>query len=480
MNERPTRYTARWLLPVTSAPIPDGALLVDVDGRIAALGPDADVPAPEEAERIDLGEAALLPGLVNTHGHPELSMLRGLLDDLPFHEWIPALNHVKRTAGLDANDYRTAALWSCVEALAAGITTFAATEDSDAALEALLESRMRGVAYREVFGPAPNQAEASLEGLRGKVDAMRERATELVRVGVSPHAPYTVSDRLFRLVAEFAREEELPLAVHAAEAVAEREVVVRGAGPFAAGLNARGIATPPRGRSTIELLDRLGVLGEWTLLIHCVDVDAEDRRLIAESGAAVAHCPAANARLGHGTAPLVEMLDAGVTVGLGTDSVASNNRLDILEEARLAQLFQRARHAAPTILPSWELLRLATIEGARVLGMDDRIGSLEPGKDADLCAIALDRAHIVPVHDPVSSLFHAARAADVVLTAVRGRVLYRDGRLLELDSEALRGRMAALAARVAAVTRPRDAAAPARAGLAPGEDRLRRDRSSPR
>lgn len=450
MKLRPARYAARWVLPVTSPPIRDGAVLVDEAGRIAAVGPAASVPVPEDAERIELGEAALLPGLVNVHAHPELTALRGLLEDLPFHEWIPALIRAKHEARLSEEDHAVAARWTMIEALAAGITTLAATEDSGAALDALVEAGMRGMVYREVFGPAPEQAEESLAALRTKVAAMRARETDRVRVGISPHAPYSVSDRLFQMAAGYARDEGLPIAIHAAEAEAEELLVRYGEGPFAGGLRTRGIETPPRARSTIALLDRLGVLEARPLLIHCVRVDHEDIRRIADHGAAVAHCPAANARLGHGIAPLVELLEAGVTVGLGTDSVASNNRLDILEEARLAQLFQRARLRSAGALPADRLLRLATLDGARALGLDSRIGSLEPGKDADLCAVSLVGPHVVPLNDdPVTAIFHAARGSDVVLTAVQGRVLYRDGRVLSLDAERIRPRLEDAANRLA-------------------------------
>src|SRR5690606_37759191 len=173
MNTRPLRLSAAWLLRVTSPPIRGGALLVDEHGRIAAVGPDQAVPQPEDAERIDLGDAALLPGLVNVHAHPELAAFRGLLDDLPFHEWIPWLNRLKRDAALTAEDYDAAARWTCVEALSAGITTLAATEDSGAALDALRAAGMRGVAYREVFGPAPEQADDALAKLQRKVEDMR-------------------------------------------------------------------------------------------------------------------------------------------------------------------------------------------------------------------------------------------------------------------------------------------------------------------
>ncbi|MEX2609150.1 MAG: amidohydrolase family protein [Gemmatimonadota bacterium] len=434
---RPTRYLARWVVPVSAEPIADGALLVDAAGRIAAVGPAATVPAPPDAAEVDLGEAALLPGLVNTHAHPELVALRGLLEDLPFHSWIPLLRRAKVAAELDAEDFAAGALWTCVEAVAAGITTLGATEDSGAALGALRTAGLRGVVYREVFGPDPAQAEGAVAQLRERVLAMRALETDLVRVGVSPHAPYTVSDQLFSATARLALEEELPLAVHTAEAQVEEELVVRAAGPFAAGLRARGITVQPRAHSTAALLHRLGVLRARPLLIHCVRVHPDDGRRLADAGATVAHCPVANARLGHGTAPVPELLEAGVRVGLGTDSMAANNRMDILEEARTAQLVQRTRLRHAGVFPAADVLRMATLGGAEALGLAERTGSLEAGKDADLCAVALEAPHTRPVHDVAAAVVHAARGSDVVLTVVRGRVLYEGRNWLTLDPPAI-------------------------------------------
>jgi cytosine/adenosine deaminase-related metal-dependent hydrolase len=444
-----TLITARWLLPVAADPIADGALLIGEDGRIAAVGPAETMPATPAARLIELGEAVLLPGLVNIHAHPELTAMRGLLEDLPFHVWIATLVRAKKHARLEAEDYAVAARCACVEAMRAGITTIGATEESGAALDALRETGMRGVVFQEVFGPAPEQAEGALRDLRERLATLRERETELVRLGVSPHAPYTVSDRLFQLVCRLARDERLPVAIHAAESEAEQALVARGGGPFAQGLERRGIETPARGASTIALLDRLGVLEAQPLLIHCVHVSPEDIRRMAEAGAKVAHCPAANARLGHGIAPIAEMRAAGIAVGIGSDSVASNNRMDLLEEARLAHMFQRSRLQSPVALPATELLRAVTLDGARALSLEGRIGTLETGKDADLCAVALDAPHVQPIHDPLAALFFAARASDVVLTAVRGRVLFHRGEL-EPESAHLQERLAHIALRLSA------------------------------
>lgn len=445
-------YHADWVLPVADPAIPDGAVLVAGDGRIAAVGPRSAIAAPPDAEIVQLGRAALMPGLVNVHAHPELAMFRGALESLRFRDWIGRLVAAKRAA-LGDDDYAAAARWTAVEAVRAGITTLAATESSAAAVGALLDAGLRGIVYQEVFGPDPRRVAETMEGLRAAVERLRPLAGERVAIGISPHAPYTVSDALFRAVAELAAAEGLPLATHAAESGAERALVVRGEGGFAAGLRARGIETPPRGDSTIEMLDRLGVLRVRPLLIHCVHVDGDDVRRIADSGSTVAHCPVANAKLGHGIAPLPLLLDAGVPVGIGTDSVASNNRLDLLEEARIGSLLHRATRHDPALLDAASLLRLCTIDGARALGLDDRIGTLEPGKQADLCAVSLAAPHARPVNDPVGAVFHAARGSDVVLTVVAGRILYRDGCVRTLDENAIGQRVESAAARLRGVVR---------------------------
>lgn len=449
---RPARYTARWVVPVTAPPIRDGAVLI-AGGRIEAVGPAATVPVPDDALAVDLAEAAILPGLINAHAHPDLTLLRGRLEDLDFPDWIAALLEIRGAAGLTDADFCASARWGCIEMLRAGVTTVAATEDSIGAFTALLESGMRGVVYREVFGPEPAHADASLAQLRERVEAMRAHETDLVRVGVSPHSPISVSDALFTAVAGFARNERLPVAVHAAESAAERDLVGRGTGIFAERLARRRIPTPARARSTIELLSRTGILDNEPLLIHCVTVNAPDIERIADSGAAVAHCPVANARLGHGVAPVAALRDAGITVALGTDSVASNNRVDLLEESRAAQLFQRATTGNPFVLPAAEVLRMATVDGARALGLEDRVGELRAGLEADLCAIRLDRPHHRPIHDPVGAIVHSARASDVIFTVVRGRVLQREGEVLTLDTEAVRQAVESAADRVRSLSR---------------------------
>lgn len=425
--------TARWVVPVAGAPQLYGAVLIDGD-TIEAVGPAASF-AQLAVKRVDLGNALLLPGLINVHAHPELAGFRNLLDDLPFHLWIPELMRCRREAQLTDEDLVASALWTCFESMRAGVTTIGATESSGAAAHALQRAGMRGVVYVECFGPAPAQLEASLADWRTRIESLARWSSDRVQLGISPHAPYSVSDPLFAAAAQISRTERLPLATHIAEAEAELLLVSSGAGPFAAGLRARGIDTPARGRSSIQLLDRLGVLDVQPLLIHCVHIDADDIERIRHAGASIAHCPVANARLGHGVAPMVEALEAGINVAVGTDSVGSNNRLDVLEEARHAQILQRARLQASAPLPAPQLLRMITIDAARALGLESRIGSLEPGKAADLCAISLDTPEAVPLGDPLNAIFHALRGSHVCFTMVAGRVLVEDGVARDFPAE---------------------------------------------
>lgn len=434
------RYHARWVLPISARPVENGTVAVASDGRIAYVGAREAAPPGRDA---DLGEALLLPGLVNVHTHLELTAMRGFLEDLDFPRWIGRLNQVKR-AVLDRDVMLDAARLGLAEGVRNGITTYADTCDTGVAFDAMLEAGVRGIMYQEVFGPDPSACATSLAELRAKVGAFRERETPLVWIGVSPHAPYTVSDALYAAIADYAARERLAVATHIAESEPERQLVERGEGFFADGLRRRSIDVTQRARTSIALLERTGVLNTRPLLIHCVRVDQDDIRAVAKSGAPVAHCPVSNAKLGHGTAPLLELLEAGVTVGIGSDSVASNNRMDLLAEGRAAVLAQRARLGRHDVLCAKDALYLATLGGARALGLDRDIGSLEVGKSADLAAFPTDGS-AMPVHDPEAAAIFALPGVAARLVTVAGIELVRDGVVLGENKE--------LAARVEAAAR---------------------------
>jgi 5-methylthioadenosine/S-adenosylhomocysteine deaminase len=437
------RYHARWVLPISAAPIENGTVAV-ADGRITYVGPRAGAPRGPDN---DLGDALLMPGLVNVHTHLELTVMRGFLEDLDFAQWIMRLNRVKR-AVLDREQMLDGARLGVEEGIRAGITTYADTCDTGVAFDAMLEAGVRGIMYQEVFGPDPKVCEQSMSDLRAKIAALRPRETPLVRIGVSPHAPYTVSDELYAAVARYAAAEKLPVAVHIAESDVEQRLVEKGEGVFADGLRKRDISIAPRGRTSVELLRRVGVLDQRPLMIHCVRVDASDIAMMVTARTPVAHCPASNAKLGHGTAPLHEMLEAGLTVGLGSDSMASNNAMDLLTESRSAVLAQRARLARHDVISARDALRLATLGGANALGLGEDIGSLDVGKSADLAAFPLGHAAI-PVHDPEAAAVFALPGARASLVTVAGRALVASGRLLA-ENPALVARVDATAARMRA------------------------------
>ncbi|MBO0720017.1 MAG: amidohydrolase family protein [Blastocatellia bacterium] len=431
--------SARWVLPITSPAIEHGAVAID-SNRIAAVGSFTEVRGEyPEAKVTELGEAALLPGLVNVHSHLELTVFRGRLEEPHFQRWISGLVRLK-SERLVADDLLASARLGCIEAIRAGVTTLADTSDASAPLAALSESGQRGVIFQECFGPMPEQAESSLAGLQVKLEDYTDKLARAVgdagsrlKVGISPHAPYSVSERLYRLATRFALEHELEMAIHTAESAAETSLLRDGGGAFGESLRRRGIMFGGNDRSTIEYFARLGVLEAAPLLIHCVQVSDEDLVTMAQHGARVAHCPKSNAKFGHGIAPLLELRRAGVRLGLGTDSVASNNTCDLLEEARFCSLMQRAARKDAMVCSAEEMLSLLTIEGAQALNMADKIGSLERGKEADLIAIDLAQSHNSPCYDPETAILFSCSGRDVILTMVAGRVIYEGGRVSTLD-----------------------------------------------
>jgi cytosine/adenosine deaminase-related metal-dependent hydrolase len=431
------RYLARWVVPVTSSPIEHGCVVED-SGVIQYVGPIDGAPAGEDH---DLGESVLLPGIINTHTHLELTAMRGFLEDLCFNDWIDKLRSSRKEA-LTEEMLLDSARYGIVEGLHAGITTYADTCAAGLVMDAMLEMGVRGIMFQETFGSAPEQCESAMVVLRARVAVLLAKQTDLVRVGISPHAPYTISDELYAETARFAAESGLRMGLHIAESEAETEIVCAASGPFALEWHLRGMTVERRARSPIALLEKTGCLATSPLLIHCVQLDAEDIAAIARHQCSVAHCPASNAKFGHGISPIADLIAAGVTVGLGSDSVASNNRMDILEEARLAILFQRALKKSERAFTARQALELATIDGARALGLDDRVGSLEVGKDADLAAFPLSSARVTPVGDVIAAILFAVAGTGANFVAVKGRPLLAEREPLSVDP-ALRARVAA-------------------------------------
>lgn len=438
-----TIYSARWLLPVSSIPIEDGAIAVDGQS-IVAIGDRARVTERfPQAQSRDYGDASILPGLINTHTHLELTAMRGYLEkeEGDFFSWLKKLT-LARLYRMTADDLEVSALWGACEAVRAGITCVGDASDSAiTSMRALSKVGLRGLVFQESFGPDARLVSENVEKLKNKVAELKSMQTNLVGVGVSPHAPYTVCAGQLELIADYALVESLPLMMHAAESEAEDLLLREGRGLFADNLKSRAIDFSVPGCSTIQYLKQRRILDCRPLLAHCIRVNESDIETLAETGSKVSHCPKSNAKLRHGRAPFAEFLKREVTVGLGSDSVASNNTCDILEEARFAVLLSRIDATKERTIEAIDVLRAATLGGARCLSVDDRVGELREGLQADFAVVSLDSSHQLPVYDAVAATIYSSSGRDVVLTVVAGREVYRDGQVLGVDEERLKARM---------------------------------------
>ena len=391
-------------------------MLVDECGRIAEIGPDSDVPNPPSARTLDCPNAAALPGLVNLHTHLELTGLRGAVPDEDFFAWIGRVRNAKES--LSEAEFAAAAVSGLRETWHSGTTTVADTGTSGATVTALSELGGRGIYYQEAIAPDPSRCDATMQSLRASVEQLQNSASDSVTVGVSPHAPYTVSPQLYAAVASYARTEGLPLAAHLAESRAEWQLITLGEGQFAGMWRDRAIPPIEPARSSIEYVQRFGILGRDLLAIHCVHVDEADLSHMSELNVPVAACPRSNLRHGHGYPPLADFIGANLRIGFGTDSAASVDSLDIRMEAKLAH--ERSG------LSAVDCVRMLTLDGAAAVGLDGETGSLDPGKWADICLIELSdtrrRATELLACDLLDSV-----ASPVAVTIVGGRVVYRGG-----------------------------------------------------
>lgn len=445
-------YSARWVLTIASPPIEYGAVAIEGETIVAVGQRDDMVARFPDASATDFGASVLLPGLVNSHSHLELTVMRGFLEseETDFFAWLRKLT-VARMA-MSAEDLFVSAACGAIEAARAGITCVGDSSSAAApSMKALREIGLRGIVYQESFGPDPRLAAENVTNLRAQLSEMRVLASANVRAGVSPHAPYTVSAPQLELISRLALDEKLPLMMHAAESEAERLFLRDGTGPFAEGLQARGIDWRAQQLSTIEYLARHGVMGTRPLLAHCITVSDGDIETIHAAGAGVAHCPRSNAKLGHGRAPFARFLAANLNVGLGSDSVASNNDCDIFAEARFATLLARvsgtdlslsgASSAPQTEVCATDALFAATLGGARALGLDHQIGSLVEGMQADLIAVALDGAHQQPATNPLAALIFSSSGRDVRMTMVAGKEVYRNDNVTTASEPELMSRL---------------------------------------
>ena len=419
--------SADWVVPVEGPPIRDAAVAIE-DGIIVEVGTIADLGEGEH-----YGDAVILPGFVNAHTHLEYAVYAGFGDGLSFGPWIAL--HVERKARIDLDDMTAIARFGALECLRSGITAVGDCSFSGTAATACADVGLRGIVYLEVFG----ETDAPL---RERFEPTRERIagdfSDNVRLGISPHAPYTCSIDLYASCTELG----LPMATHLAESEAETEFLRTGRGSWQ---DFAEMLVPPPGTTGIRALASAGLLGSNVLAAHCVQADEEEIELLAANDVAVAHCPRSNATLGCGIAPLSQLRAAGIRVGIATDSPASTPSFDMFDEMRAAIGSARARERRPDALTAADALELATLGGARALHWENELGSLVPGKSADLTVLSLAETALIPWEDPVTAAVLGGSPQHVVATLVSGETRFEKGgkKWLELIDAArsARGRL---------------------------------------
>jgi len=404
----------RWIVPIEPADITltGHALAID-KGRILAILPAAEALTRfDPRQRISLPEHVLLPGLVNLHTHAAMTLLRGFADDMPLMRWLNEHIWPAEARHVSPAFVRDGTLLACWEMLRGGITCF---NDMyyypEAAAEAVLDAGIRaalGVTVIEFpTAYAADAADYLAKGLATR-DALRDNP--LLSFCLAPHAPYTVSDKTFERIATLANQLDLPVHIHINETRAEIEDSIR-----------------QHGVRPLARLQRTGLLGPGLIGVHGVHLDPDEIALLGEHGCHLAHCPTSNMKLGSGMAPIRMAQAQGVGVGLGSDGAASNNRLDLFREMRHAALLGKVANEDASVLPAASILRMATLDGAKALGLESEIGSLLPGKSADICAVRLDDWAIQPCYDPVSHLVYVAGREHVSHTWVAGQLRICEG-----------------------------------------------------
>jgi 5-methylthioadenosine/S-adenosylhomocysteine deaminase len=428
-TERQTLLEARWVIPVEPA---DAVL----DHHTVVLhGPSIGDVLPTslarerypEAPQVDLSRHALIPGLVNLHTHAAMTPMRGLADDMALMDWLK--QHIWPAEGRHVSHQfvKDGTLLACAEMLRSGITCF---NDMyffpEASAQAILQAKMRAaVGIIAVDFPSAYAADADDYLRKGLETRDQHRSESLLSFCMAPHAPYTLSDKSFEKILTLADQLEIPIHLHLHETQDEiRDSLAQ------------------HKLRPLARMQRLGLVGPNLIAVHMVHLTPEEIALVVERGVHVAHCPTSNLKLGSGIAPLAALARAGANIGLGTDSAASNNRLDLLSEMRLAALLAKGSSRDATVLPAHQALKAATLGGAQALGLDHRVGSLEPGKAADIVAIDLSSVETLPCYDVTSHLIYAAGREHVSHVWVNGELLL-DNRILKMmDSQELAAKAA--------------------------------------
>jgi 5-methylthioadenosine/S-adenosylhomocysteine deaminase len=429
-------WSARYVVTVDAGRrvIADGAVAIRGE-RIVAVGTRAEIARRFLArQRLDRPESLIAPGLINTHAHAAMSLFRGIADDLRLQEWLEKYIFPAEARNVSPEFVRAGTRLACLEMLLSGTTTYTDMYYfEDVVAEATREAGLRGVLGETIIGfPAPDAKTPAAALAFTERYIQRFRNDSLIVPAVAPHALYTNSEETLRASRALANRYGVPLVIHVSETRRERDDAL-----------AKWNKTP------VGVLDSWGVFSGPTVAAHAVWVDDADLEILRARGVGIAHCPSSNMKLASGVAPVVKMLALGMAVGLGTDGPAgSNNDFNMMEEMDLAAKLQKVTTGDPQVLPALQAIEMATIRGARVLGLDKEIGSLETGKRADLITVRLDQPNAVPLYGVASQMVYALKGGDVRDAMVNGRLLLRDRRPLSLNAVEIMAKAEEFAAKV--------------------------------
>jgi 5-methylthioadenosine/S-adenosylhomocysteine deaminase len=416
--------------------IENGAVAIRAD-RIVGVGTKAEIDARfQAAHRLDRPDAILSPGLINTHTHAAMSLFRGIADDKKLQDWLNNYIFPAEAKNVTPDFVRWGTRLGCLEMLLGGTTTFTDMYYfEDVVAEVAKEAGMRGVLGETIIGFSVPDAKTPADALQFTEKYLtRFRNDPLIVAAVAPHALYTNSDKTLIAARALANKFNAPLLIHLSETKKENDD-----------------SLDKRHMTPTKVLDTLGVLTGRTVAAHCVWVNEADLAILKARGVGIAHCPSSNMKLASGIAPVVRMLALGLAVGLGPDGPAgSNNDLNMFEEMDLAAKLQKVTTLNPEVLPASMALEMATIRGARALGMEKEIGSLETGKRADLIMVRLDKPNAVPLYDPISQMVYALKGDDVRDVMVNGKPVVSDARILTLDEAQILQKAAEYRAKVSA------------------------------
>jgi 5-methylthioadenosine/S-adenosylhomocysteine deaminase len=416
-------WTARYV--VTMDPqrrvIENGAVAIRGD-RIAAIGARADIEKRFQArQRMDRPAALIAPGLIDTHTHAPMSLFRGLADDLRLQEWLEKYIFPAEARNVTADFVRWGTRLACLEMALSGTTTYTDMYYFEEVIaETTKEAGLRAVLGQTIIGfPVPDAKTPADELARTEKFLEKYRNDPLIVPAPAPHAVYTTPDDVIRSARALANKFGVPMLIHLSETKRENDETLA-----------------KRGKTPTQLLDGLGALEGRTLGAHGVWLDDADLAILKARGVGLAHCPSSNSKLGSGVAQVSKILSLGIPMGLGTDGFAgSNNDANLFEEMDLAAKLQKVTRLDPQALPASQAVEMATIIGARALGLDKEIGSLEEGKRADLITVRLDEPHAVPMYNVISQMVYALKGSDVRDVMVNGRLIIRDRRWLTLNAE---------------------------------------------